>query len=402
MNRSPIGGQQTRRQGMKQRTSLLVLGLMLIAAGAAFGQGAQTGALTGNVTADNQGLPGVLVTATSDKAQGERTAATEANGDYIIRGLPPGSYTVVFSLEGMESVTKTIEIPLGGTARADAAMAVTVATETVIVTGESPAALETTTTGANFKSEDINSLPIVARTPTTIANLAGGLTDNGPVGNITISGGFAYDNVFLVNGVDVTDRYFGTSDGLFIEEAVDEVQVMTSGVSAEYGRFSGGVINAVTKSGGNKFEGTLRGDYSKPEWRDETPLQKDLGQKREGDLSKTYSATLGGRIIADKLWFFAADRDRKVNTQSTLAVSNVQITDNQKVNRYEGKLTWAVSDGHNLQASYLNNDRTDSALPQINPLEPQGVSGASLPNDGWVASYNGVFGANVFGEVRYS
>ena len=137
---------------MKQRTSLLVLGLMLIAAGAAFGQGAQSGALTGNVTADGLGLPGVLVTATSDKAQGERTAATEANGDYIIRGLPPGSYTVVFSLEGMENVTRTVDVPLGGTARVDAAMAVTVATETVIVTGESPAALETTTTARRPRS----------------------------------------------------------------------------------------------------------------------------------------------------------------------------------------------------------------------------------------------------------
>jgi hypothetical protein len=386
---------------MKQRTSLLVLGLILIAAGAAFGQGAQTGALTGNVIADGQGLPGVLVTATSDKAQGERTAATEANGDYIIRGLPPGTYTVVFSLEGMESVTKTVEVPLGGTARQDAQMAVSVATETVIVTGESPAALETTTTGANFKSETINALPI-ARNPTAIADLAGGLTNNGPVGNITINGAFAYDNVFLINGVDVTDRYFGTSDNLFIEEAIDEVQVMTSGISAEYGRFSGGVVNAITKSGGNKFEGTFRTDLTRPEWRDETPIEKDLGIERKGDLSKTYSATLGGRIIPDALWFFLGGRQVKADIPRTLPVTQIEVSDSRKIDRYEGKLTWAVNPSHNLQGSYIQNDRTDSLSFQVNPLEPAAISSSSFPNDGWVASYNGTFGSNFFGELRYS
>jgi hypothetical protein len=105
------------------------------------------------------------VSVTSDKLQGQRQAATEGNGIYILRALPPGTYKVTFSLEGMQAVEHTAEVPLGGSARSDAEMSVAAAAETVIVTGESPATLETTTTGANFRSETINGLPIPTRSP---------------------------------------------------------------------------------------------------------------------------------------------------------------------------------------------------------------------------------------------
>jgi outer membrane receptor for ferrienterochelin and colicin len=79
---------------------------------------------------------------------------------------------------------------------------------------------------------------------------------------VTISGGFAYDNIFLIDGVDANDNLFGTSAAVFIEAAIADTQVLTSGISAEYGRFSGGVINVVTKSGGNQFDGSLRADLT--------------------------------------------------------------------------------------------------------------------------------------------
>ena len=108
-----------------------------------------------------------------------------------------------------------------------------------------------------------------------IAELAPGLTANTPnADQVSISGAFAYDNVFLVDGVDINDNLFGSPDNLFIEDAIEETQVMTSGVSAEYGRFSGGVINAVTKSGGNEFSGSFRTDLGNPEWRDENPFER--------------------------------------------------------------------------------------------------------------------------------
>ena len=100
------------------------------------------------------------------------------------------------------------------------------------------------------------------------------MTDNTPnTGQLSISGGFAFDNVFLIDGVDVNDNFFADVTDVFIEDAVDETQVLTSGISAEYGRFSGGVVNLITKRGGNQFSGSFRTNFSNPAWTDETPFE---------------------------------------------------------------------------------------------------------------------------------
>jgi outer membrane receptor for ferrienterochelin and colicin len=381
----------------------LIAGFALATAG--FAQGSQTANLVGTVTsADGEPLPGVTITVTSPALIGERTAVSGVNGDYIIKNIPPGAYTVRFTLEGMKAVERTATLPLGGTTRSDAAMEVSAAEETIVVTGEAPSALETTTVGANFASEEINNLP-VARNLSAVAELSGGLTDNGTVaGQVTIGGAFAYDNVFLVNGVDINDRFFGTSnDLLVIEEAVDETQVLTSGISAEYGRFSGGVINAVTKSGGNQFTGSFRIDYNKPEWRDETPFEKERGTEREGDLSKIYSAPFGGPIVKDRLWFFLAGRDVTQDVAFSLPVTGYEDTNTNEQTRYEGKLTGNITSNHSLQFTYTNSESVNSLERQVTPLEAAALSqNSTRENDAFVLAYNGVFTNNLFGELRYS
>jgi Ca2+-binding RTX toxin-like protein len=346
----------------------LVLGFAIASAGHA--QGVQTSTLVGTVTSnDGQPLPGVSVTATSPALQGERTTTSGVNGDYIMRGLPPGQYTVKFTLEGMQAVERSATMALGGTSRVDAAMEVAVASETIVVTGEAPSALETTTVGANFEKKTIDNLPIT-RTPTNIAELSAGLTDNTPVGGqVAINGGMAYDNAILIDGTNVQDNIFGQTNNLYIDEAIEETQVLTSGISAEYGGFTGGVINAITKSGGNQFSGTFRVDLDKPQWRDETPFEKQSGIERKGDLNKTYSATLGGPVVRDRLWFFLADREYKRDEARTTAVSSEPYIYTQKNPRYEIKLTGAITSNHNLQVTYINNDRKDINNRQLRVIE---------------------------------
>ena len=75
----------------------------------------------------------------------------------------------------------------------------------------------------------------------------------------------------MLNGVDVNDNLFGSPQNLFIEDAIEETQVLTSGISAEYGRFTGGVVNAITKSGGNVFSGSLRANLTNPAWTTRRP-----------------------------------------------------------------------------------------------------------------------------------
>ena len=90
----------------------------------------------------------------------------------------------------------------------------------------------------------------------------------------------------MLNGVDVNDNLFGTPQNLFIEDAIEETQVLTSGISAEYGRFSGGVINAITKSGGNTFSGSFRVNLTNPAWVDETPFEEENGTAHTSKLQQ--------------------------------------------------------------------------------------------------------------------
>src|SRR5262249_3958174 len=156
-------------------------------------------------------------------------------------------------------------------------------------------------------------------TPYLTTELLPGVTTNTPNANqITISGGFAYDNVFLVDGVDVNDNLLGTANDLFIEDAIGEVQVLTSGVTAEYGRFSGGVVNVITKSGWNSFAGSYRTNFSRPAWTAETPFEKanliERGKPTASNpfisnrLSTSTELTAGGPAVKDRLWLFAAGR----------------------------------------------------------------------------------------------
>src|SRR5690606_11786470 len=112
------------------------------------------------------------------------------------------------------------------------------------------------------------------RTLSGIAEISPGLTSNTPnASQVSINGAFAFDNVFMINGVDVNDNLFGSPQNLFIEDAIEETQTLTSGISAEYGRFSGGVINAITKSGSNTFSGSFRDELTNPSWSTETPFE---------------------------------------------------------------------------------------------------------------------------------
>ena len=383
----------------------VALALALAASPAIWAQGVQTATLIGTVTdSEGTGLPGVTVRATSDVLQGDRTTVSGINGDYIMRGLPPGSYRVVFTLEGMTAVERVVSLGLGVQTRADAMMQIAATEETILVTGEAASALESTTVGANFTADTINTLP-TGRTPTAIAALAGGVNDSAtPVaGQVQINGGMAYDNSILVNGVNIQDPIFGQTNNLFIEEAIAETQVLTSGISAEYGQFTGGVLNVITRSGGNQFMGSLRADLSKPNWRNETPFEKNLGRKREGDLSKIYSGTFGGPILRDRIWFFIAGRDAEVTSDTSLPVTGQSAGVVETNERYEVKLTGALGGNHSIQGSYTDNPVERNLEIQVSPIEMAAIgTNSKRVNYGWVAGYSGILSPSLFAEARYS
>jgi len=243
---------------------MAVLGLVLTCAAAAAGQGVQTGEISGTVnSSDGLTLPGATITVAGPALQGVRTVVADTNGTYVIRALPPGTYNITFEMSGLSSKTEHAVVELARQTVVNATLAVAGVQENVNVTAEvSTAGLTSPTVGANFGTREINQLP-TGRTPALIAELAPGLTANTPnSGQVTISGGFAYDNVFMINGVDVNDNLFGTANTVYIEDAIEQTSVLTSGISAEYGRFSGGGVKKITKKGGNKNSRRLPRNHS--------------------------------------------------------------------------------------------------------------------------------------------
>lgn len=390
----------------RTRHSLLLLVVSLAATFAvrspALGQGVQTGTLTGTVhLPDGSGLPGATVTISSPVLQGTRTQVTGNSGDYVFKFLPTGDYKVDIALEGMKPMTRYATIGVGGAAKADVSMTPSTTAEVTVV-GQAEEVEKTAVHSSTYDYKDITALPIGRRID-QVVTLAPNVTDNTPNGGVQISGALSYDNVWLVDGVDINDNLFGTStNNLVIEEAVQETKVLTSSVSAEYGRFSGGVINAVTKSGGNDYHGSFRVDFSNDDWIARTPYEVQNDINHPSDLNEIYSGTLGGKILTDRLWFFGAGRYFKTSTQQTLDITNETYLGTDKEPRYEAKLTGNILNNHTLQFTYTHSKETLVQTPLGFSIEQSTLVEPTYPTDLIVGSYNGVLTPNLFASLQYS
>jgi hypothetical protein len=391
---------------------LLLAAVLVLGTGAnSAAQGVQTGTIRGTVK-DPQDLPvpGVTVTVTSPALQGPRTTVTDAQGLYTIAALPAGDYTVRFELSGFGPVERNTAVLLGLTIEQNASIRPAGVAETVQVVGASPAPIATPVVGANFRHEEVESLANL-RTIQGIAQLAPATTTNSPnATQVVINGAFAFDNVFMVNGVDINDNLFAQPQNLFIEDAIEETQVLTSGISAEFGRFSGGVINAVTKSGSNVFSGSGRVNLTNPSWTTATPFEVSSGQTtvdqaHPSTLFRTYEGTFGGPVLKDRLWFFGSGRYQSTATPVTLPVTALVVTQDDRNKRGELKLTGSPVNGQTIQGGFLNNPRSvtnTSGLPNSFLIDPHDVVDQSFPNHYYFTNYRGVLRNNLLVEAQYS
>ncbi|PYQ48419.1 MAG: hypothetical protein DMF59_16070 [Acidobacteria bacterium] len=246
-----------------KRRSLFALVVCLLSATGLMAQGL-TGTLTGVVTQEGNALPGVTVTVTSPSLQGTRSTVTNEAGGYSIGALPPGDYRVSFELAGMNSMNKSVHVGIAQNARADAAMKVGAVTEAITVTAAAPSVVERPQVQTNFSHDMIEALP-VPRTIVAITGLApGGVAG---VNGSSISGAQSFDNLYTVDGAVIQENLRGQPHNLFIEDAIQETTVHTGGaISAEFGNFTGGVVTAISKSGGNDFSGSMRDSMTNPAW----------------------------------------------------------------------------------------------------------------------------------------
>ncbi|HWW61470.1 MAG TPA: TonB-dependent receptor, partial [Thermoanaerobaculia bacterium] len=382
-----------------RRLSLLCFSIALLAAAAAFAQGTN-GTLIGTVTTNGQGLPGVTVTATSDALLGTRSTITGDAGGFNIAGLPPGMYQITFEIEGMQRLVKRVRVEIAQTARADADLKVSAVSETVTVTATVPNVLETPQVSTTFDASTIDQLP-VSRTIRDTVLIAPGVTDGGPNDQIVIGGAQSFDSLYLVNGVVVNENLRGQPQNLFIEDAIQETSILRGGaVSAEYGRFTGGVVTTLTKSGGNEFSGSVRDTITNNDWLSKTPFAGEADHVDE--INHTWEGTLGGRIIRDRLWFFVAGRRENTSTENQTRVTLLPYEEGRDQDRYEVKATGQITAKHNLIGSYINSKLERTGVISGTIVDLASVTTRTEPNSLLSLHYSGVITNNFLAEAQFS
>ena len=340
----------------------------------------QQGVIAGVVTdASSAVLPGVTVEAKSNTGR-VLTTVTDGSGAYRFPAVQPGSYQVAFTLQGFTPKQfPTVDVRLGQTITVNASLEVGALTDTVQVTSEIP--LIDTKSNAAFatiQKEVIETMP-KGRDFTSLVKLAPGANPESKAGGIQIDGASGSENRFYVDGVDSTNLRTGVSGKDLVVDFVEEVQVKSSGYSAEFRGATGGTISVVTKSGTNAFRGSAGTEYTNRglEGKERQTLrlvlsganQSEYIRYAEDDYTRFYPVgDIGGPVLRNRIWFYGGyagdlkDIDRTVTFRSTGTSGTYNSTENN--NFWTGNVTGQITNALRAKFTVTSNEFTrDGLLP---------------------------------------
>ena len=349
------------------RSLLVGVGLAVVISGAGLPALAQQGTseMSGRAL-DEQGaaLPGVAIVVTNEDSGQFREASTSSDGVYHLAQMVPGRYRIVAKLEGFRTFERTgLVLAVGTTMTMNLTLAIGSLSESVTVTGASPLIdLTATDVGGNIGTGELAELPAMNRNYfATVALLPGvQFSPSTQMGNDTIvaNGQSTQNNNVSVDGGYNGDDALGTSSGAQVRtplEAIQEFEVITSMYEAEYGRAGGAIVNAVTKSGTNKFSGVVFG-YVASNALTEKDFLADQGGLPKAEVEKReWGFVLGGPIIKNKMHFFVSlerqvdkpNRTRVYPTRPSLDFSIVEDRNDWNTmirldHQISSNHTWAV------------------------------------------------------------
>jgi hypothetical protein len=361
------------QQKMKNVLRLFMILCIAFAGTAAFAQDIQTkGTITGQVTDASQGaVAGATVKLTGGAV--ERTTTTNDQGLYTFENLNPGTYTVRVEMTNFKTgEVSDITVFVGKASTTNVTLQAGNISETVTVTAGADLDQSSTAVGSNLNDQLFSNIP-VARGVAGLFYLAPGTTDSlgGGRDNPSISGGSALDNLYVADGVNITDSAFGGIGtfsrsygalGTGINTAfVKEVQVKTGGFEPQYGQATGGIVNIITQSGGNEFHGAVYG-YARPGVFEARRKQRDdFSVNKVGELLDAENfdagADFGGPAIKNKLFFFGSvnpslRRDKVIGAVGS-GIRTLLGEHNQdyKTWNYAGKVDWNINPNHTLAFS---------------------------------------------------
>ncbi|MFW6160075.1 MAG: TonB-dependent receptor [Acidobacteriota bacterium] len=328
----------------------------------------ETGEIKGKVQSDTgEPLAGVLITVRGPNLQGFRETVSRENGSFSFPLLPVGTYKLSFRLKGFSPVIQEeVVVLLGQVTNLTVIMKVAEISEEIIIQAPSPLIDKTSTdTSFHLSSTELNKLPVSNRSIVDIIKLAPGVTGVrvntrrglSEEGQPSFRGEGEEGNNWVVDGLSIAGVRLRNSGVNLNLDSVDEIQVISDPFSPEYGSAYGGIINVVTKSGGNEFSGEFSLVFTDKNL--QASRQEQLAVVSEADHFSNYNwyLNLGGPIIKDKLWFFISDNiysdtsETRDQTVDYLFVPGGEKT--IRINNFFAKLTYAVNSNHNISLTSL-------------------------------------------------
>lgn len=372
---------------------------------------------TGSVVGRTE--PGTQVTITNPQTGYTRTVTADANGNYRLALLPTGSYSLQTSKDGAPVGNAVpITVTLGNATTVNIGSADAKDLETVVVTGSrviNAVDVTSTESATNVTREEIARLP-VDQNVTSVALLAPGVVQGksslGGQG-LSFGGSSVAENTVYINGLNVTDFYNRVGFSSVPFAFFQEFQVKTGGYSVEFGRSTGGVINAITQSGSNEFRSGLGLTFEPRAWQSSARNRYDGNGQRyitssEDDYSRTkLNAYASGPLIRDRLFFFAMYEVRDYRPNSTNDAGSIFYSGQANDPFWGGKLDWQITDRHSLSFfgfSDKNKTVTDVYDYDFDTSRVEGQTNQTVEDSGgknWAVTYIGSFTDNFSMKALY-
>jgi outer membrane receptor protein involved in Fe transport len=380
---------------MRNRSALaVILALALPAAWPAAAQ-EQTAAIEGVVKdATGSVLPGASVQARHESGRVSATV-TAADGSYRFPALFPGRYEMTAHLPSFQPARiENIILTLGHTATVNLSLKIGGVTEELQVTAEAPLIDVTSSArGTNLRDEAITKIPR-GRDFTTLVIQAPGVNSEVKLGGISIDGASGSENRYIIDGAETTDLQSGVSGKSLITDFVEEVQVKSSGYTAEFGGSTGGVISVITKSGTNRWHGDVGtylsssglglalgsasgGNNNVAPYADGRPSLRRVPTNSSQSEYVTYPKdsyrrlepgfTLGGPLMKDRMWFFVGyeptliDRSRTGKFNDNVERTNKTTT---RIHYMTASVAGQLSDAVRARMAFNGSPQTTSGRLQ--------------------------------------
>jgi hypothetical protein len=390
---------------MRHLKACFIVLLVLLAASPLLAQ-SLVGGIAG-VVKDEQGgvLPGVTVTLTGKT--GSRTATTDPLGAYRFPAVEAGAYEVRAEMQGFQPRKEgNVALSIGRQLQIDFVLKLTGVAESLEVVAETPVVDTTSTETSNTLSQDLLFNMPLGRFAPSLLDYAPGINMGSAYGSGSTTGtnGGSVGSALLIDGVETRDPEGGTAWSFINYNTIEEVQVQGLGAPAEYGAFTGAIVNSITRSGGNRYTGLFDAYFTKSGLSSDnrSAAVRSGNPTLEPSLTKNYldwTAQLGGPIVKDKLFFFGSFQ--RYHRTSDPEGPRKNYDDLQ--HRGNFKLTYQPTPNDNIMA-YMEADdyniRGRVGFDSTIETDAQTVS-EDAPELIWNVQWRHLFGPKTFLEAKY-